>query len=300
MTMSWTRRDFLTRSAALGAALTAACTPTVSGTPRSDPTAVTNPTATSSSAPPSADALTFGIIAYQPYTVEQGGEVTGPVPDVARAVLDRLDITEVEIVTLRDEEAVLAGLVAGRFDLIGGLAVRPDLCGRVLYSIPDTVSGTALIVPNGNPKGLRSYAEIVATGAKVAVMTGLPEHQDALRSGVPAANLVQVPVPHQLVDAVRNGQADCAAYDDITARDLARTLGDGEVAAAEAFPPPERLPFIGAYAFPPESRELLEPFNTALRELHDSGEWLELVEPYGLDELNDPPADLGTEEICTG
>lgn len=301
--MSWTRREFLTRSAVLGAALTTGCTTTVSGAPRSDPAATeptraTRPTATGDSAPPSADALTFGIIVYQPYTVEQGGEVSGPVPDVARAVLEKLDITEVEIITLRDEAEVLAGLAAGRFGLIGGLTIRPDLCDRVVYSIPDLVSGTALIVPDGNPKGLRSYAEVVATGAKVAVVTGLPEHGDARKAGVPQAKLIEVPVPHQLVDAVRNGQADCAAYDDITARDLARTLGDGEVTAAEAFQPPERRPLIGAYAFPLESRELLEPFNTALRDLHDSGKWLELVEPYGLSEVNDPPAGLAPEQLC--
>jgi polar amino acid transport system substrate-binding protein len=293
--MSWTRRDFLLQSAVLGAALTAGCTSTVRGAPRPDP-AATRPPETSTSA--SADAVTIGILAFQPYTVEQGGEVSGPVPDVARAVLEKLDITEVDVVTFRDETGILVGLAAGQFDLVGGLTIRPDLCDQFVYSTPDTVSGTAFIVPNGNPKGLRNYAEAIAARAKVAVMTGLPEHQDALKAGVPAANVVQVPVPHQLVDAVRNGQADCAAYDDITARDLVRTLGDGQVTTADGFMPEERSPYVGAYAFPRESSELLEPFNAALRELHDSGEWLELVEPYGFTQLNDPSADLRQARVC--
>lgn len=236
-------------------------------------------------------------MAYQPYTIEQGDEIIGPVPDVGRAVLEKMGVGA-EIELLSQEEQVLAGLAAGLFDLIGGLTIRPDLCTRVRYTIPDTVSGTALIVPSGNPKGLKGYAEVVATGARVAVLTGLPEHQDAIKSGVPAANLVQLPVVHQLVDAVRNGQADCAAFDDITARDLVKTIGDGEVTTAEPFPPPGRQPLVGAYAFPPEAAGLLEPFNTALRELHESGEWLAMVEPFGFTAQNEPPAELTTEQVC--
>jgi polar amino acid transport system substrate-binding protein len=297
VTLTWTRREFLVRSALAGAAATTGCTTTVRGAPQADPAGRRENESTAAAEP---DALTVGIVAFRPYTIEQGGEATGPVPDIARAVLEKMGHTGVQIVTFPDESGIWDGLDTGRFDVIGGLAVRKELCDRLAFSNPDIVAGTALIVPDGNPKGLRGYAEIVATNARVAVLSGLPERADALEAGVPKANVTEIPVPHQLVEAVRNGQVDCAAYDDITARDLATTLGDGEVSTAEAFMPAKRRPYLGAYAFPPESDHLLEPFNRALRELHLSGEWLSLVEPYGLTELNDPPAELAATTVCGG
>ncbi|OLF18663.1 transporter substrate-binding domain-containing protein [Actinophytocola xanthii] len=296
--MSWTRREFLTRTAALGVfgAGASACSSTVDGSPRPG---AAPPPAEQSVAPSGVPSIRLGIVQYQPYTVEQNGEAAGPVPDVARAVLAKLGHSDVGIELFRDEPAVVAGLRAERFDLVGGVAVRAELCRETRYSLPDTVTGTALIVPSDNPKGLRTYAEVVAAKAKVAVMTGLAERQDAMRAGVPAADVVEVPVAHQLVDAVRGGQVDCAAFDDVAARDMARVLGDGAVVTTESFFPPGRSPVIGAYLFSAASAaDLLEPFNATLRELHDSGEWLELVEPYGFTAANQPPPGLTTEQAC--
>ena len=60
-----------------------------------------------------------------------------------------------------------------------------------------------------------------------------------------------------------------------------------------------RLPLVGAYSFPQDS-PLIEPFNQALEELHDSGEWLRMVKPFGLTEDNEPPAGLTVEKACAG
>ncbi len=295
--MAWTRRQFLYRTTVLGAATAAGCSSRVGGSPRPDPAA--HPvTETPSSAAPAA-VVTVAVLNYQPYTQEDGGEITGPVPEVAREVLGRLGVSSTKIVLLREEAQVLAGIAAGSFDMVGGLAVRPDLCRNLSFSIPDYVSGTALIVPAGNPRGLSTYDDVKAGNAKVAVMTNLPEQQDAAAAGVPAANIVPVPVPDQLMTAVRDGRADCAAFDDISSRELVKSFG-GAVTTAKPFPPPERLPLVGAYAFPTGADDLLTSFNNRLRDLHESGDWMQLVAPFGLTEDNVPPPDLTTEKACAG
>ncbi len=295
--MAWTRRQLLYRTAVLGAAAAAAgCSARVGGSPGPDPEARPAP-GTASSAP--ARSIRVGILRFAPYTVEDGDEITGPVPEVARAVLSQLGVTDVEIELMADETVLQAALAAGQLDLAGGLAVRSDLCDGLAFSVPDYVSGTALMVPAGNPKGLGTYADVTAKGAKVAVMANLPEQADAARAGVPAGGIVPLPDPLQMLDAVSQGRVDCAAFDDLSSRELVKRTA-GVVAVAAPFTPPGRLPLVGAYAFPQDRADLLTSFNNRLRDLHESGDWMAIVAPFGLTEANVPPPDLTTERACAG
>jgi len=299
--MRWARRDFLRAGAVLGAAMTAGCAATVGGSPRPDPSARPAPEGDAGTVTPDVPtALTVGILAYPPYTIQDGDGVTGPVPEVALAVLDQLGVSDVKFQVMSQEEQLLTAMAAGAIDLGGGLTIRPDLCGHLTYSAPDHVSGTAFAVAAGNPKGLRTYADVVATGAKLAVLTGLPEDGDAVAAGVPDGNLVRLPDPTQLLDAVRNGPADCFAFDDISLRDMVKNNGQG-LEVSDPFLPDGRPPLIGAYCFPTDAdAELVASFNHGLRDLHASGDWGQIVAPFGFTEFNAPPEDLTTEKACAG
>jgi polar amino acid transport system substrate-binding protein len=189
--------------------------------------------------------------------------------------------------------------MSGAMDLAGGLAIRPDLCATLSFSAPDHVSGTAFAVAAGNPKGLATYADVIAKNAKIAVWGSLPEDTDAVRAGVPAGNIVRMNDPVALLGAVKAGQADCFAFDELSLRELVRTGGDG-LEVADPFMPDGRLPLIGAYCFPRTADDLLPSFNNALRDLHASGDWGAMVAPFGLTEFNAPPEDLTTEKACAG
>jgi polar amino acid transport system substrate-binding protein len=298
-TLAWTRRQLLSRTTVLGAAgLAAACSSRVGGLPVADPDVAAGES--SGSAPESsepAESVTFGVLDYQPYVVQQGGEITGPVPEVARAVLNQLGVTNIKIQLMRDEAVLAPALAAGQLDLVGGLAIRKDLCSSLTFSVPDYVSGTALIVPAANPKGLATYADVKAKGAKLAVMANLPEQADAKAAGI--ANVQALPDPNQMIQAVQQGRADCAAFDDLSARELVKSSA-GKLTTTKPFAPPSRFPLVGAFAFPQESAELLQSFNNRLLDLHASGDWLAIVAPFGLTEDHVPPPDLTTERVCAG
>lgn len=288
--MAWTRRQFLSVATVLA---TAGCAQEISGSPRKDPAARPPEPV------PEIPQLTVGIIAYPPYTIEDGDDLTGPVPDVARAVLERLGVGEVRFLLMRQPEQLLPALLSGSVDLGAGMAIRPDLCGGVSFTVPDHVSGTAFAVPVGNPKGLSTYADVITANAKLAVWQSLPEDTDAVRAGVPAANLVRLNDPVALLGAVEAGQADCFAFDDLSLRELAREHAE-TLEVAEPFMPDGRLPLIGAYCFAKTNEDLLPSFNNALRDLHESGDWGAMVAPYGLTEFNAPPEDLTVEQACAG
>lgn len=297
--MGLSRRRFLASTTLLGAAVATGCTTTVSGEAEPNPADLrTAQESSTSPAPSGLDVVQVGIIAFEPYTVGSGADLKGPIPDVARKIFTSLGAGDVRFVVMSQREKILTALAAGAIDVGGGLGPGPDLCRSLTFSAPDFVSGTAFAVPAGNPKGLRTYADVVGKNAKIAVLTGAPEDQDATSAGVPAGNIVRIPDPSALIQAVKAGQADCFAFDDISLRHIVKTSGQGlEVAAP--FMPDARVPFVGAYAFP-QGSELVEPFNKALGKLHDSGEWLRMVEPFEFTKDNEPPDDLTIEQACAG
>ncbi|MFL6121706.1 transporter substrate-binding domain-containing protein [Actinophytocola sp.] len=293
----FSRRALLASTTLLGAAAVAGCANKVAGQAGPDPDDLkkVSATPTRASLP---DEVTMIVVAYQPYTVKNGSGLSGPVPDIARKVLTDLGVRAVKFTVIDDQQKILTMVAAGALELAGGLTIQPQLCGSLTFSTPDYVSGTALAVPAGNPKGLKTLADVVAQGAAVGVMTGLPEQTDAARAGVPTDHVRLAPEPVSGLEMVKTGQADCFAFDELSLRELVKSNGQGlEVTAA--FMPDGRLPLVGAYAFAQDS-PLVEPFNQALKELHDSGEWLRMVKPFGLKEDNEPPADLTTEKACAG
>lgn len=290
--MGLSRRQFLYSTTLFGAVTVAGCTTTVSGRARPNPADLRR--ITESKVP---DTVNVTIMAFEPYTIEDGDELSGPVPDVARKLLTDIGVSEVKFTVVREEQKVLTMQAAGTLELAGGMSVRPDLCADGFqFSVPDYVSGTAFAVQTGNPKGLKTFADVATKGAKVAIWTGLPWEQDAVQAGVPEANMVRLTDLFGLLEAVRGGQADCFPFDDVSLRQLVKDQGEG-LEVTPPFMPDERLPLVGAYMFPQDSL-LYEPFNEALTELHESGEWLRMAEPFGFGEEHEPPADLTIEKVC--
>src|SRR5690606_24117119 len=113
------------------------------------------------------------------------GELTGESPEVAKEILSRMGIPEVDGV-LTEFGSLIPGLKAGRFDIIAaGMYVNPQRCEQVLFSEPTYSIGEAFAVKQGNPKGLATYTEIAAQpDVKLGVMTGAIQKEYAMKSGV--------------------------------------------------------------------------------------------------------------------
>lgn len=280
-----------------GATLVAGCTTRVSGQAAPNPDDERRARASSSAAPkPERDTAKVGIIAFEPYTEGTGANLRGPIPDVAKKVLVDMGIGNITFELMNQQEKALTALIAGAVDVVGGLIPTPNYCHSAKFSEPDFVSGTAFAVPAGNPKGLKTFAEVASQGATVAVLQGAPEQQDAQAGG--ATKIITMPDPIAILQAVKGGQADCFAFDDISLRHLVKTQGQG-LDVTPGFMPAHRLPYVGAYAFPQQT-DLLDDFNTHLKKLHDSGLWLQMVQQFEFTEDNAPPADLTAEKACAG
>src|ERR687892_29572 len=86
------------------------------------------------------------------------GKLTGEAPEVAKAVLAKSGIPQVDGV-LTEFGSLIPGLPAGRFVIIAaGMFINPKRCAEINFSEPSYGIGQAMLVKSGNPKGVKDFS----------------------------------------------------------------------------------------------------------------------------------------------
>lgn len=248
-----------------------------------------------------AGSIKVGIAGEVPYGYTENGEVTGEAPEVARAVfkamgIDRLEATQVEFSQL------IPALNAGQYDMVAaGMAILPDRCENAQFSAVDYITPTAFLVPKGNPQQITNFEDLKAKGAKIAVLAGTVEEAVAQAVGIPAGNIQPYEGQPEMLQALLDQRAYCGALTDISLRRMVADNPSAPLEVTEGFVPVvdgEEQIQAGGFVFRKGDDELVEEFNTELKKLQESGEWLRIVEPFGFTEDNQVPDDVTTEQLC--
>jgi polar amino acid transport system substrate-binding protein len=227
------------------------------------------------------------------------GKLTGEAPEVAKAVLAKIGIPQVDGV-LTEFGSLIPGLKAGRFDIIAaGMFINPKRCAEIAFSEPSYGIGQAMLVKSGNPKAIKDYSSIKDNGElKLAVMAGAVEAGQAKDAGVPDSQLVVLPDQSSLLAAVQSGRADAAALTALSIAEMAKkgegvetTKPFGEVAG-------KSVKGHGGFGFRKEDTDLLEAFNSELKKFIGTPEHIALVTPFGFGE--DYLPNKSTEQLCKG
>jgi polar amino acid transport system substrate-binding protein len=216
-----------------------------------------------------------------PWTqVTSDGKVSGAGPDVALAVLKKLGVEEI-VASISEYGAMIPGLQAQRFDMVAaGLFIKPERCEAVAFSQPDLCDAESFMVKTGNPMGLKSFADIASTGAKVGVVGGGTEEKLAIEAGVDRANVIVVPDPQSGSKMLQDGRIDVYALPVLSISDLMKKAGDG--AGLEMYAPVDGTPiFCAGVAFRKEDTALRDAYDVVLAEMKANGEFAAIVEPYG-------------------
>ena len=269
----------------LGAAALTGCTTRYGGTP-----------VAATALPPEAtlpDTVRLGVAEYRPYAyTDDSGELTGEVVEVVRAICDELG-SELTVEVL-PYDAVLPAVQAAHVDVVGGLSIRARNCASLDFTVPDHVSLTALVVPEGNPKGLDTFAEVVSKKARLGIIANSLEVSTADEAGV--TGIQQYPTADEMLAAVKEKKVDCAAYDDITLRDmLTRETG---LELRPPFEPRSGSPRYGFGFRKGDDSGLLAAFDEALTQMHESGDWLRIASPFGFTESNLPDTESVSDQAC--
>jgi polar amino acid transport system substrate-binding protein len=210
------------------------------------------------------------------------GKLTGEAPEVAKAILNKMGIAQVDGV-LTEFGSLIPGLKAGRFDIIAaGMFINPKRCKEIAFSEPSYGIGQAFLVSKGNPKGLKDYGSVAAdAGLKLAVMAGAVEAGYAKESGVQEDQLVVLPDGPSLLAAVQAGRADAAALTALSIANLASKSEGVEMTEPFGMVAGKSVMGHGGFGFRKEDTDLLAEFNKQLKEFIGSKEHLDLVTPHG-------------------
>lgn len=238
-----------------------------------------------------------------PYSYEDDdGELTGATIALAREIYGELGIEDVEG-QLVEWDALIPGLNKGEYDSVSaGMSILPDRCERGAFAEPTIMYTSTLMVPKGNPEGLKDFSSFEGTDLTLAVQSGAIEQGFAEDIGL--TNTMTVNSSLDGMDAVSSGRADAFALTNITLSKLAEENPDAGVETTGAFVAEvDGLKQIsaGSAVFRQEDTELLEAYNEKLKEITgDPERFEEIVGPFGFTDAERPPEGLTAQMLCDG
>ncbi|SHJ85701.1 ectoine/hydroxyectoine ABC transporter substrate-binding protein EhuB [Aureimonas altamirensis] len=216
-----------------------------------------------------------------PFTaVNPDGSVSGAAPDVARAVFKRLGVDDV-VASISEYGAMIPGLQARRFDAVtAGLFMKPERCAAVAYSEPVLCDAEAFLLKAGNPHGLKSYKDIADNAElRIGAPGGGTEERLALEAGVPRDRVIVVPDAQSGLTMLQQGRIDVYSLPVLSINALVKQANDTSL---EVVAPVEGAPvYCDGAAFRKDQTELRDAFDRELAAIKASGEFAQIIEPYG-------------------
>ncbi|MCB1486314.1 MAG: ectoine/hydroxyectoine ABC transporter substrate-binding protein EhuB [Bauldia sp.] len=247
--------------------------------------------------------LNVGMSNQLPYAfLDEAGVLTGQSPDVLRAALKDAGVEKVEG-TLTEFGALIPGLIAKRFDIIcTGLFIRPQRCELIAYGNPDSISREGLVVPAGNPNGLKSLADIAKSDSlTIGFVRGSVDEAYVTEAGIPDSRWVVLPDVPTLIAALKGGRADAVISSLVILAATLDTMKDDAVELVEGFvdPTQDGKPAVdyAAMGFRKEDTALVDAYNKGLAKLVASGEIVEINKKWGLPAALSPTADTPTSDV---
>ncbi|WP_341963350.1 ectoine/hydroxyectoine ABC transporter substrate-binding protein EhuB [Pseudomonas sp. RC10] len=246
-----------------------------------------------------------GFAEQEPFIVSgPNGKLVGYEADLLKAVLAKFGNSQLEAVPTQFG-ALIPGLQARRFDVIASdLYIRPDRCKLVAFAEPTHIVNDGIVVKAGNPKGIRSYADIAKDPSlKVGYLTGGgPIADHALAAGVKAEQLVTLPDVASLFAAVKTGRIDAFLNTAVTVAATLKTANDPGLERVQPFAQAvingKPASGIGSFAFRRENQAFVDAFNTYLQEILTSGEAAKIGQPYGFSAEDIPTGDVKLASLC--
>ncbi|MGH3436612.1 MAG: ectoine/hydroxyectoine ABC transporter substrate-binding protein EhuB [Sciscionella sp.] len=245
--------------------------------------------------------INIGVAGEVPYGYIDNGKVTGEAPEVARAIFKKLGIDKVQAKQVSFKQLIPA-LNAKQFDMVcAGMDITAPRCKNAQFSIPDYSVPVSLLVPKGNPKNVVTFKDVIAKKVKIAVETGAVEKDYATKVGVPESQILTFGSPDDLLSAVTSKRAYAGVLTSISIQTLVKKNPSAPVEAAKGFKPVingHAIAETGGFTFRKDESALVDAFNKQLKQLHESGEWLKIVTPFGFTKDNLPIPGLTTQKLC--
>jgi polar amino acid transport system substrate-binding protein len=232
------------------------------------------------------------------------GKAMGIGPDVAKAVLEKLGVKEIDW-TVTPFGSLIPGLKASRFDFVAAeMNILPARCKQVHFTEPNSSYGEGLLVKAANPKNIHSYGDFLKNhDLKMAIVTGADQLDFAHGVGIPDSQLVMIQANADAPSTVETGRADAYAATELTVAKLAKSSSGVE--QAKPFTDPvvkgKSVRSYGGFDFKLSDKELYNDFNKALVEFKKTDDYAKILTGYGLSEDSvDAARKAQMKDLCAG
>lgn len=233
------------------------------------------------------DGITVGYSVGPPGVIldETTKQASGIDVDINNAVLAWLGIKNVKMVFL-PFESLIPSLLSKRVDVVGAdLHHNPQRDKIISFSGPAFWYGPALVVPKGNPLGIKSYDDL--KGKRVGVVTSAAADQYLQSAGITTTSFKD---QFGEFTSLNDGRLDAVVEDDIGFNQFAKQVPGNNLQVLDT-PPPMSLINGGGYgmarfALRKEDCGLRAAYTTALAEMRANGQVLYILKKYGLSERN--------------
>ncbi len=249
----------------------------------------------------SGETIKIGYSNEKPYAYQnKAGKMDGFVNIVGLAILKKMGAKKVEGV-LTEWGSLIPGLNAGRFDIItAGMYITPKRCKNVAFTDPMGVFAEGLIVKKGNPKGVTGYADIAKKGLKLATGRGWTTVGFAKKGGIKAGNILKVPDPAAILQAVTSGRAAVGGGTILTMTQLAKN-SNGAVQVVTAFKAPDYTKGYSAYAFRRSDKASRDAFEKVMKAYLGTPAMMKSVESNNYTNQMVPTSSTKTRaQLCKG
>lgn len=211
---------------------------------------------------------------------QEAGEMQGFDPDAVRALGDLWGV-EVRF-ELADFSGLIPALDSGRCELVWSALYLSEERLEVADGVPYMETGPVLIIPQGNPAGIQSKADL--SGKTIAVQSGganigiLEEMSDELAAqGGGPIDIAAYPELPETVAAVESARADGLIETDVAAPSIIERTGGTLDIVEGVF---EAETEFAAYV--QKDSALFAALRQAIRELVSNGTFETLAEEHGL------------------
>lgn len=221
--------------------------------------------------------LTVAAYVSPPYTVDDGGQITGVDGDIIAAIAE-LECLQLDIESVQGA-ALPSTVSSGRADVaIGGIYRNPDR--EKDFSLTDAMylDQAALLSQDGidSVDGLK--------GKKLGVIQGYLWNEE-FQTALGTDNVVIYQDSASLVGDIKNGRVDAGAFTSAEASLRAKEDGELKATVLEATPdvPSTQQPNDVVLFLAKGSTELTEAFNADIATLIEDGTIAGVLEQYGID-----------------
>jgi polar amino acid transport system substrate-binding protein len=205
--------------------------------------------------------------------------VVGLDADLAKGIAETLGVKVKMIPTAWD--GIIPSLKAKRFDLImSAMDDTPEREKQVDYVNYMKVPAFGMLVPKGNPEGLKTLADLCGKAISVQKGTTQADAVDAANKdcGAKPMKVRTFPTEADAQLQVRTGRAVADVTDQVVAVYVASSKGGGKL---DAVPIPDQPASIKGIAVRKDATELRDAVQAALGKMHESGAYQDVLKQWG-------------------